>query len=89
MASTMMQGMGWGAGSSIGRSAVGAIMGGSSEYATSAAPANEGSSAPASANACEGAAKAFGACIAQHAEELSKCQMYADALTSCKRGELQ
>jgi hypothetical protein len=89
MASTMLQGVGWGAGSSIGRSAVGALMGGSSEYATSASPSSDAPARAAPANACEGAAKAFGECIARHADELSACQIYADALQSCKRAELQ
>jgi len=87
MASSMLQGVGFGAGSTLGRAAMGSVMGSSSEYATQAAPSE--SQASEQKNACDGAAKAFGACLSKHAEDLQRCQAYADALTMCKRGELQ
>lgn len=85
------QGFGWGVGSSLGRAATSAMLGGSG-YATEAAPANAStttaSEAGSPAGACANAAKAFGECVSRHADDVGRCQAYADLLTSCKRGEL-
>jgi hypothetical protein len=32
--------------------------------------------------------KAFSACIDQNQGEISKCQVYVDMLSACKRGDL-
>lgn len=79
-----------GTGSAIAHRAVGAVMGPTSSYGTSAegaAPA----AAPAAAaapDACGNQMKAFSACINENVGDINKCQVYVDMLQACKRGDL-
>jgi hypothetical protein len=42
----------------------------------------------ASETPCSNQMKAFSACIDQNQGEISKCQVYVDMLSACKRGDL-
>jgi|TARA_B110000971_G_scaffold140864_1_gene143996 hypothetical protein len=80
------QGMAWGTGTSIARAAVGSMMGGGGGgYAE---PAAAGAPVSASETPCSNQMKAFSACIDQNQGEISKCQVYVDMLSACKRGDL-
>ena len=87
LAGMIYQGFGWGVGSSLGRAATASILGGSGGgggYATETAPSAESRAA---VNPCEAAAKAFGQCVSENADDLQRCQTLADAFQSCKRTE--
>jgi len=88
MAGMVMQGMAMGTGSAIAHRAVGAVMGPTSSYGTSAAPEAGGEATPAApADPCGNQRTAFSACIEQNGSDINQCQSYVDMLQACKRGE--
>lgn len=85
--------MAMGTGSAIAHRAVGAVMGPTHSYGTSARENSSEAAAPASASSepqgpCMNQRKAFNECINKNVGDIEKCQVYVDMLQACKRGEL-
>ncbi|GLT94534.1 hypothetical protein SLE2022_122700 [Rubroshorea leprosula] len=87
-------GIGWGAGSSIGHRAVDAIFGPrivKHETIASSAPETVTPAAAPDANSfgnsegCGGQSKAFTDCLNSHVSDISKCQVYMDMLQECRK----
>ncbi|GLT60583.1 hypothetical protein SLA2020_333430 [Shorea laevis] len=87
-------GIGWGAGSSIGHRAVDAIFGPRVvKHETVASPAPETVTPAAAPNAnsfgnseaCGGQSKALTDCLNSYGSDISKCQIYMDMLKECRK----
>lgn len=86
---TMMQGMALGTGSAMAHRAVDAVVG---PRSMEVVHSGEGASAPAAEGAPQGAcanySKMFMDCVNGSDGDISKCQMYHDALQECKRMQM-
>lgn len=83
--------MAMGTGSAIAHRAVGAVMGPTHSYGTSAREPEAAVPASASSEAqgpCMNQKKAFSECINKNAGNIEQCQVYVDMLQACKKGEL-
>ena len=93
---SLLQGFGWGAGSSLGHAAAGALLGG----ASSNSPSEEGREEPVAAetpveqdsvpkqenfdDVCRVQLKDFQSCLESSNQQLSACQMYYESLKACQ-----
>jgi hypothetical protein len=86
---TVAEGMAWGTGTAIARTAVNSVVdsfsGGSDSKEAPAAPAAAAAPPASQANVCFNDQKAFLDCLNVNKNDISACQFYLDAFNQCKQ----
>eukprot|EP00246_Nothoceros_aenigmaticus_P013983 TRINITY_DN511_c0_g1_i1.p1 TRINITY_DN511_c0_g1~~TRINITY_DN511_c0_g1_i1.p1 ORF type:complete len:154 (+),score=12.60 TRINITY_DN511_c0_g1_i1:107-568(+) len=96
LAGTIVQGVGFGAGSAVAHRAVDSVMGPrqvehvhSSSEPSPAMQSGQALTTVGGSDACSYQLKSFQDCIVANGSDIGKCQFYVDMLSECRRGSVQ